>query len=269
MSAQYNRRTSPLLNGSPLAPSFAGLSLFHDNSRSHLLDDLTVLCGDIKFPLLHKAKEKIVKKCGLIEKSKAVGPAKRQESSTFATLRDVFLCRTRSVESSFFDEKHLQHSSRPSSNFDRFGRSAMQYPFGEKNGAGYRDNSLISSTSSGMSSGYEKSSFNSLATSAQTLDPHRVSPGPPICRRRAMLPLWINITLARFYSSNAEARSSRDNGASFPSSPQTINLGFSTSPASFEGIQVDVDGLDERRESAGSCGSAEMKPRNKWNGNWV
>jgi hypothetical protein len=211
MSAQYNRRTSPLLNVSPSAPSFAGLSIFHDNSRSHLLDDLTVLCGDIKFPLLHKAKEKIVKKCGPIEKSKPVGPAKRQESSTFATFRDVFLCRTRSVESSFSDEKHLQQSSSRPGNSIRIGRSAMKYPFEGKNGAGYRDNSLNSSTSSGMSSGYEKSSFNSLATSAQTLDTRRVSSRPPICRRRAMLPLWINTTLARFYPSNAEARYSRNN----------------------------------------------------------
>ncbi|KAJ9099020.1 hypothetical protein QFC20_005777 [Naganishia adeliensis] len=268
MSAQYNRRTSPLLKGSPSASSFAGLSLFHDNSRSHLLDDLTVLCGDIKFPLLNMAKEKIVKKCGTIEKSKPVGPAKRQESSTFASLRDVFLCRTRSVESSFFDDKHLQQSSSQSANtFDWLGHPAMQYPFEEKNGTGYSDNSLTS-TSSGMSSESEKLSFNSLATS-QVLDTQRVSRRPSIFRRRAMLPLWINTALARIYPNNSESRFSRINGTSFPSSPQTLSLEFPTSPASFTGIKVDVDGLNERRESAGSGGSAEKKPRNKWNGNWV
>lgn len=264
MAALYNRRTSPLLGGSPIAPSFAGLSLFHDNSRSHLLDDLTVLCGDIKFPLLNKAKEKIVTKCASIEQSKSV---KRHESSTFATLRDVFSCRTRSTDSSFFDaEEELQQSSiRSGKTCDWFGRPAMQSPLNEKKGLAYWDDSLTS-TSSGASTESEKFSSLSHSTPAQTPDFHRLTRRPPISRRRAMFPLWINTAIARIYPNNAESRYARVGRASFPSLPETLSLDFPTSPESFVGVQVDTDGLNGVRASDGSV---EKKPRNKWNGNWV
>jgi hypothetical protein len=266
-----NHRTNSFFNGSISSPPVTGLSLFHDNGRAHLADDLTFLCGDIHFPLLSKAKKALNKRCGSTIEAKSVKPKSRTEPSTFSTLKNMLSCRSHNIDSSFFDEKDFQQSLVPSTKTMDSTETIESSPhFKEKDQTTCTTKSVsrFTSSSSEDSSAYGRSRFSTASDCLHTLDTGRIFQPAIIRRRRDMLPLWINTALSRFYPNNAESRHARLRQGSFPSSPETLSVEFAPSPVGQCGFEVEVDRL------AGGEGNRvdaiEVKqPRDKWNGNWI
>lgn len=247
------------------SPPVTGLSLFHDNGRAHLVDDLSFLCGDIKFPVLSKCKKALTKSCGSTTEAKAIKSKRTTESSTFSSIKDMLSCRSHNIDSSFFDEKDFRQLSISST---KTVDSSLNFKEKDQTTCTTKSVSRFTSNSSEGSSEYGQSRFSTASDCLHTLDTDRIFQPAIIRRRRNMLPLWINTAISRFYPSNAESRHAQLGQGVFPSSLETLSLEFAPSPVGQGGFEVEVDRLaggEGRRVDA-----IEMKqPRGKWNGNWI
>ncbi|KAJ9105299.1 hypothetical protein QFC21_001667 [Naganishia friedmannii] len=252
MSVRLTNRRSPLFSSGSSGASVTGLSLFHDNSRAHLLDDLTVICGDLKFPLLCKAKDDIVSKCIDNDKPKSKRLTKKHESSVFASMKKLFICHSTASATSSVDEKrHLTRPSRP-----------LQRPESLDTGSWPRDEKTASYITSITSS----SSLSSCPMYEQTLDFARLQPPALICQRRARGPLRIDTGLALSYPSNAESRCARFAYGFFPSSPEIDMTDSPITPVGTAGFEFSADDLvllsNARRANA-------FEVKRLKNGNWI
>jgi hypothetical protein len=258
-------RTTSFFNGSISSPPVTGLSLFHDNGRAHLADDLSFLCGDIKFPVLSKCKKALIKMCGSTTEAKPVKAKPRTESSTFLTLKNMLSCRSHNIDSSFFDERDFRQLSVSST---KTMDSSLQFKEKDQTICTTKSVSRFTSSSSEDSSDFGQSRFSTASDCLHTLDTGRIFQPAIIRRRRDMLPLWINTALSRFYPNNAELRHARLRQGSFPSSPETLSVGFAPSPVGQGGFEVEVDRL--AGDQGNRVDTIEAKqPRGKWNGNWI
>lgn len=262
----HANRTNSFFSG-PSSPSVIGLSLFHDNGRARLADDLSFLCGDIKFPVLSRAKEAMINVCNSTSKPKPAKAKKRLESTTFSSIKNVLTCRSHDIDSSFFDEKDIQQSSfRSATTVDSWKGDSTQ--FREKEQTKCFTKSVSSSSSEEDTSDSGHSRFSVATALPHTFDAGRISQPAIIRRRRDMLPLWINTALTRFYPSNTESRYVRHRQGIFPSSSETLDLDYSTSSIGQSGIEVAVDNLAESPRNRLDAFEVRQ-PRGKWNGNWI
>ncbi|GHJ84175.1 hypothetical protein NliqN6_0577 [Naganishia liquefaciens] len=270
----YANRNQSFSTGSPASPSVAGLSLFHDTRRAQLADDLSFLCGDIQFPVLSRVKAALTNICGPTTRAKPVKTKTQTESSTFSSLKNMLSCRSHSIDTSFFDEKDIRQSSLRSaitlnsSQGEPITGDLTQY--GEKQSAKCLCKRVSQFTSSSRQVNSESlhSRFSDASLFSNTFDASRMSPSAIIRHRRAMLPLWIDTALARFYPSNTESQHTRHSQGLFPSSSETLSIARLNSPVGQSGFKVDV-----HRLAKGRCRRAERievkQPRDKWNGNWI
>lgn len=255
MSVRLSARRSPLFSSGSSGASITGLSLFHDNGgRAHLVDDLTAICGDIKFPLLAKAKDAIVSRCVDMDndKPKPKRRTRKHESSMLSSMKKLFICHSTASSTSSVDEKRqLIRPSRP-----------LQRPESLDVGSWPADEKTASFITSSTSSSY----LSSSSTYEQTLDMGRLQPPALICQRRSREPLRIDTGLATSYPSNAESRCERLAYGFFPSSPEIDITDSPTTPVGAAGFTFSADDFAMLGNADGANRFEVKRPRN---GNWI
>lgn len=246
MSLRPSNRRSPLFSSGSSGSSVTGLSLFHDNGRAHLLEDLTVLCGDVKFPFLSKTKD-------ANDKPKSKRLTKKHETSVLSSMKKLFICHSTASPTSSVDEKQqLIRPARPARPLQRpESLDTGSWPVNEK---------------ASFTTSFSSSCLSSSSTYEQTLDLGRLHPPALICQRRAREPLRIDTGLASSYSNNAESRCARFAYGFFPSSSEIDITNSPTTPVGTAGFRFSADGLALLGHAGGANAFEVKRPRI---GNWI